>query len=846
MIAAYDNHSPHHQTAADSLDAGTRSRALDEALLHDLVTQPDDLSAHASRHQLSITELAQWATQTRQIDAMNHLADLADRQAQVLLSRSRMSAVARLIELSQDDSLRELSRKASVDLLKCDLRKRKRPARRNKLSQPRTRCHTLPRLDVEALRQTIEHVPGSWGYRPKPVSPPVEAKLSRSRLEVEIDRASSRVKYFSPRAATVRERILHKDSVTIGKALRADSSVESVHANINGKISRQTPTPPKKQVDEKRAVDQGHDLVAITQPGLTDPAPSRSRLVGSEGETLTPPEKVVCETTTAPVNATIQRSCSPISACPLILFGMTQIAASIMVDSLPQAHATAARAGEEGADLAEYRIDAFDDGPGEMVELVENSPLPCILTCRSSDEGGLFGGNEDERLQKYALACSGRQKPAYIDYELKAWLGDGELREFVKRELIRGDEQSQSDRPGLILSTHDFDGRPRDLLQRIQAMADEPACHVIKFAYRARSLRDNLEAFELLQMRTKPMVALCMEDVGQPSRILAKKFGGFLTFASSSVGKGTAPGQATIAQLKQGYRWDKLSAKTQVFGVIGHPVAHSMSPAIHNAGFDAIDFPGVYLLMPIPPEYEHFKATVSTWLAMESLQFNGASVTIPHKENLLRFVREQGGKIEPLAEQIGAANTLTRRADGSLYASNTDYAAALDAVCDGMDIPRTQLAGKRVAVIGAGGAARAVVAGFAAAGGTVVVYNRTLDRAEALANEFNGSPGKVVAARMEKLCDSCCEIYINCTPIGMHPNVDASPMEEVPEGVVVFDTIYNPIETKLLRDAKERGCIAISGTEMFVRQAVGQFELWTQRTAPAEVFEKVMLERLKQ
>lgn len=584
------------------------------------------------------------------------------------------------------------------------------------------------------------------------------------------------------------------------------------------------------------------------------------------GETPTPPQKEMRETptsnkkgistlknsspsdmaSTSPDNAAIQHSCSPISASQLILSDMTQIAASIMVDSLPQAHATAAKAGEEGADLVEYRIDAFDDGPGEMVELVENSPLPCILTCRSSDEGGLFGGTEDERLQKYALACSGRQKPAYIDYELKAWQADGKLREFVKRELIRGDEQSQSDRPGLILSTHDFDGRPGDLMQRIQAMADEPACHVIKFAYRARSLRDNLEAFELLQMRTKPMVALCMEEVGQPSRILAKKFGGFLTFASPSVGKGTAPGQATIAQLKQGYRWDKLSAETQVFGVIGHPVAHSMSPAIHNAGFEAIDFPGVYLLMPIPPEYEHFKATVSTWLAMESLQFNGASVTIPHKENLLRFVREQGGEIEPLAEQIGAANTLTRRADGSLYASNTDYAAALDAVCDGMDIPRTQLAGKRVAVIGAGGAARAVVAGFAAAGATVVVYNRTLERAEALAEEFNGSLGKVVAARMEKLCGSCCEIYINCTPIGMHPNVEASPMEEVPEGVVVFDTIYNPIETKLLRDAKERGCIAISGTEMFVRQAVGQFELWTQRTAPAEVFEKVMLERLKQ
>jgi shikimate dehydrogenase len=289
----------------------------------------------------------------------------------------------------------------------------------------------------------------------------------------------------------------------------------------------------------------------------------------------------------------------------------------------------------------------------------------------------------------------------------------------------------------------------------------------------------------------------------------------------------------------------------RVFGVIGDPVGHSMSPAVHNAGFDATGFNGVYLPLRIPPEYEHFKATVSTWLAMPELHFRGASVTIPHKENLLRFVREQGGSIEPLAEQIGAANTLTVRDDGSLFASNSDYAGALDAVCDGMGITREALAGKRVAVIGAGGAARAIVAGFANYGATVVVYNRTTQKAEALAEQFNGKTGKVVAARLEKLCDSCCEVFINCTPIGMHPNVDASPIPAAADtkgwgaGAVVFDTVYNPLETKLLRDAKAAGCTVVPGTEMFTRQAAAQFEQWTDTEAPLDVFNEVLLTHLR-
>ncbi|MFP4223612.1 MAG: shikimate dehydrogenase [Phycisphaeraceae bacterium] len=521
---------------------------------------------------------------------------------------------------------------------------------------------------------------------------------------------------------------------------------------------------------------------------------------------------------------------------------MTRLTAAIMVRDLEQALADATRAAEFGADLVELRIDGFTD-PDGVGRLLQEAPLPSILTCRPTWEGGEYAGGEAERLSLLEQAVQGVRAPTYLDLELAAWeQAPAEMRERLTEAL-------ETAGTGLILSAHDFEHRPRDLLSRIAKMAEVGPCRVIKLAWRARSLRDNLEAFEILGQQYKPTIALCMGRFGLPSRALAKKFGALLSFASIDEASGTAPGQPTLDEIKKLYRWDRLGADTRVYGVIGWPVGHSMSPAVHNRGFDESGYDGVYLPMPIPPEYEHFKATVGSWLAMEELGFGGASVTIPHKENLLRFVREQGGEIEPLAARIGAANTLTKRTDGTLFASNTDYAAALDAVCDALSIEREKLAGKAVAVVGAGGAARAVVAGFAAYGGRVTVYNRTRAKAEALAAEFGGESGSVAAAGLEALPGASFEVLINCTPIGMHPEVEASPVdgEGLPDwgpGTVVFDTIYNPLETKLLRQAKAAGCLTVPGTEMFVRQAAAQFELWTGQTAPLEAFRGVLRERL--
>ena len=536
---------------------------------------------------------------------------------------------------------------------------------------------------------------------------------------------------------------------------------------------------------------------------------------------------------------------------------MTQLVVPIMVQSCDQALVHAQQAAQKGADWIELRIDCFTDHLDQLHKLIEYSPLPCIVTCRPTWEGGLYDGDEQTRISALEHAGLGGRKPVYIDLELVAYQRSANIRQKIGLVVNHAD-QHKATPTGLILSSHDFDSKPDDLDARVEAMNQAPACQGVKIVWKARSLNDNLIAFDVLQRTGKPAIALCMGAEGVPSRVLAKKFGALLTFAALDESTNTAPGQVTIDALKRRYRWDQLGPETSVYGVIGWPIGHSLSPAIHNAGFDTIGFDGVYLPLPIQPSYERFAAVMDAWIEAPDLDFRGASVTIPHKENLLRYVRQRGGHIEPLADRIGAANTLTRRQDGSLYVSNTDYAGALDAVCESLSIGRNDLAGRRVAVVGAGGAARAVAAGFASYGATVVVYNRTLEKAQKLADQLSQPDasddlvGKIVGARLEKLCDSCCEIFINCTPIGMHPHTDATPIPQASphkkwgSNTVVFDTVYNPLETRLLREARQAGCVTIRGVEMFVRQAALQFEQWTGQDAPIEVFRGVVLSSLKQ
>jgi shikimate dehydrogenase len=231
----------------------------------------------------------------------------------------------------------------------------------------------------------------------------------------------------------------------------------------------------------------------------------------------------------------------------------------------------------------------------------------------------------------------------------------------------------------------------------------------------------------------------------------------------------------------------------------------------------------------------------------KGLDLSGLSITIPHKENALRYLKEKQAEIEPLADQIGAVNTIAIE-DGKLRGFNTDYAAILDTITTALNISRDGLKDLRVAILGAGGTGRTAVASLAAHGATVVIYNRSKEKADALAAEFNGKTGKVVSAPMEKLCNDCRQVLINTTPLGMHPNVDASPLGEdssaIKSGMLVFDTIYNPMKTKLLKQAETLGAKTVGGVEMFVRQAAAQFTAWTGKEAPVAVMRNVIEQRL--
>jgi 3-dehydroquinate dehydratase/shikimate dehydrogenase len=233
------------------------------------------------------------------------------------------------------------------------------------------------------------------------------------------------------------------------------------------------------------------------------------------------------------------------------------------------------------------------------------------------------------------------------------------------------------------------------------------------------------------------------------------------------------------------------------------------------------------------------------------LDFRGASVTIPHKENLLRFVRERGGRSDALTDRIGAANTLIVGSAGGLSCTNTDCPAAVEALRAGMGIEREDISSLRLAVMGAGGAARAVIAGLADAGAAVTVFNRTESRAVALVEDLGGGQtasgdrAQVEVGEASEMETERFDVYANCTSVGMAggPDADGSPLPEdapLDDRTTVFDTVYNPVRTPLIAEAEARGARVVTGLDMFINQAAMQFERWTGEAAPIELFERTL------
>ena len=544
---------------------------------------------------------------------------------------------------------------------------------------------------------------------------------------------------------------------------------------------------------------------------------------------------------------------------------MTHLCVSMTVEAPDEIHAAlsdARRAVELGADMVEWRVDALaecEHALRHVRTLVRESPAPCIVTIRSAREGGEWHGNEADRVSFLEALCTadGEPAPTYIDFELADAQRSSNLRQ--KLELcVEHPGQVRTVGTRLILSVHDFEGRPASLLRQWTAMAESDACAVAKVAWRARSVRDNIEAFELLATRVKPAVVLCMGEAGLMSRVLAPKFGAFLTFAhagsdsdaqrAAANAAGTAPGQVSVQDMVNLYGFRSIDSATRVFGVIGWPVGHSRSPHVHNEWFREAGRNAVLLPMPVPPEYEHFKATVAELLAYAPLDFRGACVTIPHKEHLLRFVKEHGGHVDPLAARIGAANTLYLNAAGALCCANTDAPAAVDALTHGMGIERAALRGKRIAILGAGGVARAVAVGLADEGAHVVVFNRNEDRARRMCAQLQEAArqarsaagdlgsgdavaGSMTAGRTAERSSGEFHAFINCTPVGMQGGADpqGNPLASdvhLDDTMTVMDTVYAPRETPLMIHSRSCGARTVDGWVMFTKQAERQFRLW--------------------
>jgi 3-dehydroquinate dehydratase/shikimate dehydrogenase len=521
---------------------------------------------------------------------------------------------------------------------------------------------------------------------------------------------------------------------------------------------------------------------------------------------------------------------------------MTLLVVSVFGTTVDEVRGRIEAALAGGAEMIELRLDMMADvGDDDVRSLRESTPatIPFILTIRSTAEGGDYDGTDDQRISRLIEIGPWAE---YLDIELALWRRSANLRQKIGLALHRaghishhgGVESIAASTPRkLILSRHDVKTRPTGLQKDLVEMLSEPACDVPKVAWRARSIRDCFEAFEIMRDSPRPVMAICMGEEGLISRVLAKKFGAAATFASLGAGLESAEGQLSLIAMQGEYRWDRIGPATCVYGVVGDPVRYSLSPRIHNAALAAAGIDAVYLPMLVRGGYESFKAFMVEVLARPWLGFGGLSVTMPHKVSAFNLLNERRAALDSQTRRIGAVNTIKIETDGRLSACNTDAPAAIDALCKGMKCSPSDLKGVRCFVLGAGGMARAIVAELVGHGAQVSITNRTQSRSEALAREF-GTESVAWDDRVQQVP----KVIVNCTRVGQAPNVGESPMPEdsLRPGMVVFDTVYQPRRTALLKAGVEHGCTVVDGCVLFEMQAARQFEFWTGRRLAGEVF----------
>ncbi len=521
--------------------------------------------------------------------------------------------------------------------------------------------------------------------------------------------------------------------------------------------------------------------------------------------------------------------------------GGTWIVVPHFLTDLTAARTFARAAHSAGADAIELRCDRADR---LTIENALQDPdirrLKTILTIRPAWEGGEFSGTEEERLTLLQAGC--RMNPDIVDVEWQAWKNASKFAAGLSPLIGKPTDNNKADRPKLIVSNHDFAARPADIQQRLQAMAGIAAAAVLKVAFKAHTLIDALAALRLYTQRESfgklPLVAIAMGEAGQISRLLAMKFGAAFTFAELDGHPGSAPGQPLVSTLVNGYRFKQQQSDWRVCGLIGSPVSHSVSPMIHNAGFQKIGFAGLYIPLLVEVGKEQFAQAVDALRSLPGFNLCGTSITIPHKINALAYALKNKADIDPVARHIGAVNTLLFSTDGHIRAMNSDAAGAIEALTRGMGIEPADLRGQDIAVLGAGGAARAVTAALAALHGRVTVYNRTISKGLEMVKQLAGCSANLTARPAADFKQSHHKIIINCTAAGMTPDTTSLPFSaetRLYADQVILDTVYNPRRTRLLQMGQAAGARCIEGMEMLLGQAVAQFEGFTGQAAPRDV-----------
>jgi 3-dehydroquinate dehydratase/shikimate dehydrogenase len=466
----------------------------------------------------------------------------------------------------------------------------------------------------------------------------------------------------------------------------------------------------------------------------------------------------------------------------------------------------------------EFRLDYLNNPLSALPKfkhfLEERSDAVVIATCRRTEGGGRFVGEVREQLEVLEKAALSGFHIVDLEIESAERLKEAE----IDRLRSRG--------AALLLSYHDF-ATTKDLdtaLDRILPFAPD----FIKIVSTAKSLTDNVRMMRLLELHSDRvnLIGICMGEAGVISRVLGPRSGSAFTFAAASLGEETAPGQITSRTLSEVYRIQQLDRATRVYGVAGAPVRHSLSPLMLNAAFRRETFNGVFL----PLETKKLSDLLHL---MREVPLHGLAVTMPLKEEILPHL----AKTDAISTRVGACNTIVRATDGKLYGFNTDVGAILRPL-----ERRLSLKGARVLVLGAGGAARAAVFGMADKGAEVFILNRSPETAHQLARQ-----AKAKTIKRDQVAKSKFDVILNATPAGMHDIRLQSILEpEELNARLVFDLVYNPVDTPLIRMAREKNIPVITGVEMFVQQGARQFEIWTGKPAPEEEMRRVVLHALRQ